>query len=516
MSDALNALLTKPHERSERANEIIARQPMIATHPLVSGAMPVFMPHRPERPEKSEGGIRFNLVSDFTPKGDQPQAIKELVAGISKHEQNQVLLGVTGSGKTFTMAHVIAETQRPALILAPNKTLAAQLYGEFKSFFPENAVEYFVSYYDYYQPEAYVPRTDTYIEKEASVNEQIDRMRHAATRSLLERDDVIIVASVSCIYGIGSVETYTAMTFTVKVGERLVARPVPRRSRGAALPPQRRQLHPRLVPRSRRHGRSLPGPLGGSRLALLAVRRRDREYRRVRSADRPEGRRPRAGEALRQLALRDAEADAAAGHQVDQERAEDAARRVVPRRQAARSPAPGTAHHLRHGNDGGDGLLRRHRELFALSDRPQSRRAAADAVRISARQRPRLRRRKPRHRAADRRHVPRRLPAQGDARRIRLPPALLHGQSSAAFRGMGRHAAAIGVRLGDAADLGTGTDRRRLCRAGHPPDGADRSRRSKSVRPNRRSTICSTKCGRFRRRASAPSSPFSPSAWPRT
>ena len=130
-----------------------------------------------------------------------------------------MLLGVTGSGKTFTAAQVIARTQRPALVLAPNKTLAAQLYGEFKSFFPDNAVEYFVSYYDYYQPEAYVPRTDTYIEKELSVNEQIDRMRHAATRSLLERDDVIIVASVSCIYGIGSVETYTAMTFTVQVGE---------------------------------------------------------------------------------------------------------------------------------------------------------------------------------------------------------------------------------------------------------------------------------------------------------
>jgi excinuclease ABC subunit B len=179
-------------------------------------------PHRPHRAwEKLEGGQRFNLVSDYEPAGDQPTAIAELVSGIEKKEQDQVLLGVTGSGKTFTMAQVIKETQRPALILAPNKTLAAQLYGEFKSFFPENAVEYFVSYYDYYQPEAYVPRTDTYIEKEADINEQIDRMRHAATRSLLERDDVIIVASVSCIYGIGSVETYTAMTFAVKLGERL-------------------------------------------------------------------------------------------------------------------------------------------------------------------------------------------------------------------------------------------------------------------------------------------------------
>ncbi|MBZ9661278.1 excinuclease ABC subunit UvrB [Mesorhizobium sp. ESP-6-4] len=161
------------------------------------------------------------MVSDFEPAGDQPTAIKDLVEGVERNDRTQVLLGVTGSGKTFTMAKVIEETQRPALILAPNKTLAAQLYAEFKKFFPENAVEYFVSYYDYYQPEAYVPRTDTYIEKESSINEQIDRMRHSATRSLLERDDVIIVASVSCIYGIGSVETYTAMTFQMQVGDRL-------------------------------------------------------------------------------------------------------------------------------------------------------------------------------------------------------------------------------------------------------------------------------------------------------
>jgi len=178
-------------------------------------------PHRPPRPEKSEGGQRFSIKAEFTPQGDQPQAIADLVEGIGRQDRTQVLLGVTGSGKTFTMAKVIEETQRPALVLAPNKTLAAQLYGEFRSFFPENAVEYFVSYYDYYQPEAYVPRTDTYIEKESSINEQIDRMRHSATRALLERDDVIIVASVSCIYGIGSVETYSAMTFTLKQGERI-------------------------------------------------------------------------------------------------------------------------------------------------------------------------------------------------------------------------------------------------------------------------------------------------------
>ena len=178
-------------------------------------------PHRPPRPEKSEGGHRLVIKSDFDPKGDQPAAIAELVEGVRRRDRTQVLLGVTGSGKTFTMAKVIEQTQRPALVLAPNKTLAAQLYGEFKGFFPDNAVEYFVSYYDYYQPEAYIPRTDTYIEKDSSINEQIDRMRHAATRALLERDDVIIVASVSCIYGIGSVETYSAMTFAIKRGERL-------------------------------------------------------------------------------------------------------------------------------------------------------------------------------------------------------------------------------------------------------------------------------------------------------
>ncbi len=165
---------------------------------------------------KLEGGKKFKIKSDFKPAGDQPEAIKKLVKGAKKNEFNQVLLGVTGSGKTFTMAKVIEATNRPALILAPNKTLAAQLYGEMKTFFPENAVEYFVSYYDYYTPEAYVPRSDTYIEKEASINEQIDRMRHSATRSLLERDDVLIVASVSCIYGLGSVEAYSKMTLTLQ------------------------------------------------------------------------------------------------------------------------------------------------------------------------------------------------------------------------------------------------------------------------------------------------------------
>src|SRR5262245_15961048 len=187
---------------------------------LAVSTVPLSMPYVQRRPEKV-GGQAFRLVSDYTPAGDQPDAIRQLIAGVQGGEKDQVLLGVTGSGKTFTMANIIASQLRPALVLAPNKTLAAQLYGEMKGFFPENAVEYFVSYYDYYQPEAYVPRTDTYIEKDSSINEQIDRMRHSATRALMERDDVVIVASVSCIYGIGPLENYQAMTFRLNKGERV-------------------------------------------------------------------------------------------------------------------------------------------------------------------------------------------------------------------------------------------------------------------------------------------------------
>jgi excinuclease ABC subunit B len=178
----------------------------------------LFMPEKqPAKPLTR----RFKVVSDYQPSGDQPSAIAELERGVRAGERDQVLLGVTGSGKTFTMAKVIEAVQKPTLVLAPNKTLAAQLYGEMKGFFPDNAVEYFVSYYDYYQPEAYVPRTDTYIEKDAQINEQIDRMRHAATQALLERNDVVVVASVSCIYGIGSVETYSRMVVRLEVGGRI-------------------------------------------------------------------------------------------------------------------------------------------------------------------------------------------------------------------------------------------------------------------------------------------------------
>ncbi len=244
------------------------------------------MPHRPPRPEKSEGGKRLVIQSEFEPKGDQPEAIRELVEGVKRNDRTQVLLGVTGSGKTFTMAKVIEATQRPALILAPNKTLAAQLYGEFKSFFPDNAVEYFVSYYDYYQPEAYVPRTDTYIEKESSINEQIDRMRHSrharAARARRRRHRRLGVLHLRHRLG-GNLFGHD---LHAQAGRPDRAAPIARRPGGAALQAHAGRFLPRLVPRARRRDRNLPGALRGPRLARLAVRRRDRVDPRIRSAHR--------------------------------------------------------------------------------------------------------------------------------------------------------------------------------------------------------------------------------------
>ena len=429
-------------------------------------------PHRPARPEKSEGGQRLVIKSEFEPKGDQPTAITELVEGVKRHDRNQVLLGVTGSGKTFTMAKVIEATQRPALILAPNKTLAAQLYGEFKSFFPDNAVEYFVSYYDYYQPEAYVPRTDTYIEKESSINEQIDRMRHSATRALLERDDVVIVASVSCIYGIGSVETYSAMTFALKRGERI----------------DQRQLIADLVAlqykRTQQDFYRGSFRVRGDTLDIFPAHYEDRAWRVNLFGDEVESIEefdPLTGQKTDELQFikvysnshyvtpRPTLIQAIAGIKAELKWRLDQLNAAGP---PARGAAAGAAHHLRPGDDGGDRKLRRHRELFALSDRPPAGRAAADAVRIRAGQCAGVLRREPRHRAADRRHVSRRLPPQGDARRIRLPPALLHGQPAAALRGMGRDAAADRRGVGDAVGMGDHAGRRRVRRAGDPPDRA--------------------------------------------
>ena len=264
----------------------------------------------------------------------------------------------------------------------------------------------------------------------------------------------MIVASVSCIYGIGSVETYSAMTFTLKQGGEIAQRQL--LADLVALQYKRTQadFYPRLVPRARRHRRHFPGALRGPRLARASVRRRDREDRGVRSAHRAENRRTGIRQNLRQFALRHAAPDAHPSHPRHQARTQRPPRPAQRRRPPAGSAAARAAHHLRSRNDGGDRLLRRHRELFALSHRPQARRAAADFVRIRARQRAGVRRREPRHHPAARRHVPRRLPPQGDARRIRLPPALLHGQPSAALRGMGRHAAADHGGLRHARPLG--------------------------------------------------------------
>jgi flavodoxin len=466
----------------EEAAELKAGTAVTATvealSALIESGNPLFKdgkmwtPHRPARPPKSEGGIEIRMVSDYEPAGDQPTAIKDLVEGLENGDRSQVLLGVTGSGKTFTMAKVIEATQRPAVILAPNKTLAAQLYGEFKNFFPDNAVEYFVSYYDYYQPEAYVPRSDTFIEKE-SINEQIDRMRHSATRSLLERDDCIIVASVSCIYGIGSVETYTAMTFQMN-GRRgstsASCSPISSPSNTSAAT----SISSAAVSASAAIHRTLPGPLGGCRLAHLHVRRRDRVDHRVRPADRPEDRRPEFGQDLRQFALCHPAPDAER-RPSSRSRKSCACASPSSKRPAAcwrpsgwssapattskcsRPPAPAPAS----------------RTIRAISP-AAPRRAAADAVRIHPRQRPGVHRRKPRHRAADRRHVSRRLPAQGDAGRIRLPPALLHGQPAAALRGMGRDAPATVAVSATPGGWEMEAVRRRLRRTGHPPDRPDR------------------------------------------
>ena len=349
-----------------------------------------------------------------------------------------MLLGVTGSGKTFTMAKVIEATQRPALILAPNKTLAAQLYGEFKSFFPENAVEYFVSYYDYYQPEAYVPRTDTYIEKESSINEQIDRMRHSATRSLLERDDVIIVASVSCIYGIGSVETYTAMTFALSIGERI----------------DQRQLIADLVAlqykRSDTDFRRGTFRVRGDTIELFPAHLEDRAWRINLFGDEIESIvefDPLTGAAYGQLKTVKVYANShyvtprptlaqavksireelkfrldeltAAGRLLEAQRLEQRTRFDLEMIEATGSCA-GIENYSRYltGRRPGEPPP----TLFEYL--PDNALVFVDESHVTI--------------APARRHVSRRLPPQGDARRIRLPPAVLHGQPAAPLRGVGR------------------------------------------------------------------------------
>ena len=299
----------------------------------------------------------LRVVSDYEPAGDQPTAIRELAAGVAQGDRDLVLLGVTGSGKTFTMAKLIEKEQRPTLILAPNKTLAAQLYAEMKGFFPDNAVEYFVSYYDYYQPEAYVPRTDTYIEKDSQINEQIERMRHSATRALLERGDVVIVASVSCIYGIGSVETYGNMIVRLEQGGR-----IERDTLARALV----ELQYRRNDAAFQRGTFR---LRGETVDVFPSHLEDRAWRitlfgdeveSVREFDPLTGEitgRPQRDQHLRQQPLRDAKADAQPGSPRHQGRTETAAGPFRGRGSLARGGAAAAADHIRYGNDRNDRQL---------------------------------------------------------------------------------------------------------------------------------------------------------------
>jgi excinuclease ABC subunit B len=426
-----------------------------------------------ERPLPATAGVPLRIHSDYQPAGDQPQAITDLTAGLRKGERDQVLLGVTGSGKTFTMAHVIQNLQRPTLILAPNKTLAAQLYGEMKGFFPDNAVEYFVSYYDYYQPEAYVPRTDTYIEKDSSINEQIDRMRHSATRALFERHDVVIVASVSCIYGIGNPEDYQRMTMALSKGMTLDRRELLRKlvelqyrrndadfSRGAfRVRGDTIELFPAHLDdsawRFSLFGDELESihefdPLTGEKQASL-------DYVRVYANSHYVTPKPTLQQASRfikeDLKLRLTEFNAQ-GKLLEAQRLEQRTMFDLEMIEATGSCA-GIENYSRYltGRKPGEPPP----TLFEYCRTTRW-----------------CRRREPRHHPAARRHVSRRLPPQGDARRIRLPAALVHGQPPAALRGMGPDAAADHLRLGHARPVGAEPDPGRVRRADNPPDRADR------------------------------------------
>ena len=375
----------------------------------------------------------FKLNPAYTPTADQPQAIAGLAEGLEAGERFQTLLGATGTGKTFTMAATIAAVQRPALVIAHNKTLAAQLCNEFREFFPDNAVEYFVSYYDYYQPEAYVPAQDLYIEKDSSINDEIDRLRHAATAALFARRDVIIVASVSCIYGIGSPAGLQRKNAAVQ-GRR---RDRPRR--GAA------QAGEDAVPAQRpgARARHLPGPRRGAgdharlrrvRLPDLPLRRRDRGDPALRPADRRGARRDRPRLGLAGLPLRDQGRDGRARGRGDPGRTRIPHRRARGGRQAAGGPPAAPAHRLRPRDDQGGRLHLGDRELLADPRRPPRRQPAAHADRLLPRRLRHLRRRVPPDDPADRRHVRGRPLAQADADRLRLPPALGDRQPAAQVR----------------------------------------------------------------------------------
>ena len=409
----------------------------------------VWTPHRPPRPEKSEGGMRLVIKSDFEPKGDQPTAIKDLVEGVKRTRPHP------GAARRHRLGQDLHHGEGDRGDAAPGAGAGAEqdagraALRRVQELLPRQRGRVFRLVLRLL-PAGSLRPAHRHLHREGILDQRADRPHAAlgdARAAGARRRDHRRLGVVHLRHRLG--RDLFGDDLHAQAGRAHRPAPAARRPGGAAIQAHQR-FRARHVPGARRHDRHLPGALRGPRLAGAPVRRRDRQDRRVRSAHRPEDRRPGVRQGLRQLALRHAAADADAGDRRHQGRAEAAARRAAPHRPPAGSAAAGAAHALRPRDDGGDRQLRRHRELFALSHRPQARRAAADAVRIRARQRADLRRREPRHRAAARRHVPRRLPPQGDARRIRLPPAVLHGQPAAALRGVGRDAAADRRRLGDA------------------------------------------------------------------
>ncbi len=334
----------------------------------------------------------FKLKADYSPAGDQPQAIDKLVEGLNEGLAHQTLLGVTGSGKTYSAANVIQHVQRPTMVLAHNKTLAAQLYGEFREFFPHNSVEYFVSYYDYYQPEAYVPSSDTYIEKDSSVNEHIEQMRLSATKALLERSDSIIVATVSSIYGLGDPQAYLAMVLHLKRGDRLEQRALLRRL--ADMQYTRNELD--LTQGTYRVRGDVidifPAESEREAVRVELLRRHHRFDHAVRPAHRRDHSQGAALHGLSGHALRDAARAPDRRGGPDPRGSAPAPEGAARCRAAARGAAARAAHPVRHGDDQGGRLLRRHRELLALPVGARPRGAAAVPVRLSAAQRAAVRR----------------------------------------------------------------------------------------------------------------------------
>ena len=417
----------------------------------------------------------FEVVSPFRPAGDQPEAIAGLVAGLERGDRYQTLLGITGSGKTATIAWTIEAVQRPTLIIEPNKSLAAQLAAELKEFFPHNRVEYFVSYYDYYQPEAYVPSSDTYIEKDSSINDEIDRLRHACTSSLLLRPDTIVVASVSCIYGLGSPDEYRDRIVALQPGRG--ARPA-RPAQAPGRPPvlaQRRDPHPRAVPGPRRHRRD-PPRLREPRRPDRVLRRHRRADPALRRADRRDRRRARGAGRLRQHPLRHRRRAACAGpcSSIEAE-LRAAAGRARGRRQAARGPATPHADRVRPRDAGRDGGVQRGGELQPAPRRPGPGRGALHPARLLPEGLPGRPRREPRGRPPAPGPVRRRPVAEGDPGRPRLPPAVGHGQPAAPVRGVHRAHRPDHPAVGHPGPVGARAQRQRG-RAGHPAHRAGRPR----------------------------------------